>query len=953
MSRNCYVALPGPRAGPIAPGALVKELHLVGLTADRDGLIFAARKGGKSGGFKIVLDEDLLDHIDELRAELGLAVPAAPRPRSAPRRMRSALSPREIQARLRVGATLEEVAGEAGVDVSWVERFAVPVLAEQNDAIDRATRLTVTTPRRGTSDRPLIDAVTLNLADRGVRLPESAADAGWSAHHRHGSQWNLRFTFRQRGREMRAEWRADLAEGTLVCENRLAADLGFTGPGGSHPARPDAHDHAEELAETRAVSAARQVSTTGLSRRAQAPPVAAAARATPPRVTPPRAKAAPAARAGATKARATKAGATKAGATKAGAAEGRRHEGRRHEGQGHQGRRGQGRRGQGRCDQGRRGEGQDDEDQGRRGQGGVGSGGARGRAPGPPAAPGEHRSEGGGHQAGGPAEGGGQEGGRARAGAAAQGGAGPEGGGQEGRHSGPGGGQEGRRPGAGGPPEGGAGREDVGEEAGPAAGGGGQEGGGPGEGGGQEGGPTGEGGGQARRGQDPGCGQEGRRPGAGGGEEGGRPGAGRGQEGGRPEAGCNPKERRCPSPGGLAARRGAARRGGGGHRASGRPSKPRSRRQRRSTDRPRRQPPTPWSPAVGSAGSRGRPCAGTAGPDRSGVATSGPLRPRRSVAGLVPVPGQPSSSRQSTAGTGGAARSLRDSAAPDGARTGGSGAAASRSDPRRVGWRAAPGLGTRTHVGPGRAAARPGAGAAGVALDASRAAPCRTAPARCGPPPPPPPLLPPPPAPGTVPARPPVTPPLPRPAAPAPPPPAPAPQPVASGIDPVETSEDRETQERWARLTAAEVGEPSGSGRRRRSRVFRDNDRPRRPLRSTQEANAVAARRKEQITGTSSGPDATTPEPAEPSAPTAAAAPAPAGDAPSGSTPTIRASRAGAAGEEHAPSRSTDASDERNGSTRDSVPTSAGATASVPARVRQRLGRLPADRLGQRDGARR
>ncbi|MDQ6836880.1 MAG: septation protein SepH, partial [Actinomycetota bacterium] len=246
----------------------MKELYLVGLNADRDGLILAARKGGRSGGFTVTVDEDLLDHIDELRSELGGPPSGARRGKAAPRRVRSALSPREIQARLRAGSTIREVADEAGVEISWVERFAVPVLAEQNDAIDRATRLTVTTARRGASDRPLIDAVALNLADRGVRLPASAADAGWSAYHRHGSQWNVRFTFRHRGREMRAEWRADLAEGTLVCENRLATDLGFTGAGGANPVRPDADDQADELAASRALITARQVSTTGLSRRA-------------------------------------------------------------------------------------------------------------------------------------------------------------------------------------------------------------------------------------------------------------------------------------------------------------------------------------------------------------------------------------------------------------------------------------------------------------------------------------------------------------------------------------------------------------------------------------------------------------------------------------------------------------------------------------------------------------
>ncbi|MGI8753433.1 MAG: hypothetical protein ACR2MN_14175, partial [Acidimicrobiales bacterium] len=135
------------------------------------------------------------------------------------------------------------------------------------------------------------------------------------------------------------------------------------------------------------------------------------------------------------------------------------------------------------------------------------------------------------------------------------------------------------------------------------------------------------------------------------------------------------------------------------------------------------------------------------------------------------------------------------------------------------------------------------------------------------------------------------------PAAPSPTAPAPASLPVAEADDHIETGEDRETQQRWARLAAAEGGEAGGAPRRRRSRVFRDNDRPRRPLRSTQEANAVAARRKEQITGTSPGPSTTAPEVPDPPAAIApeAQAPATGSDGPSGSTPTIRVSRAAAA----------------------------------------------------------
>ena len=214
-----------------------------------------------------------------------------------------------------------------------------------------------------------------------------------------------------------------------------------------------------------------------------------------------------------------------------------------------------------------------------------------------------------------------------------------------------------------------------------------------------------------------------------------------------------------------------------------------------------------------------------------------------------------------------------------------------------------------------------------------------------GPSPPPPGTVParPPAPPGTVPARPPALPPSPRPVAPAPTPPPIAPRPGAEGTDRVETGEDRETQERWARLAAADVGEQSGTARRRRSRVFRDNDRPRRPLRSTQEANAVAARRKEQITGTATSADASASEPADASTPIDAVAPvpAPAGDAPSASTPTIRASRAaGTSGDrplgagapnDDGQSGLPDAAQEQGGSALETSPETTGAAGAVPA----------------------
>ncbi len=152
------------------------------------------------------------------------------------------------------------------------------------------------------------------------------------------------------------------------------------------------------------------------------------------------------------------------------------------------------------------------------------------------------------------------------------------------------------------------------------------------------------------------------------------------------------------------------------------------------------------------------------------------------------------------------------------------------------------------------------------------------------------------------------------------------------GREPARVVEDHEDKERWAGLAPADAGVDAGSGRRRRSRVFRDNERPRRPLRSTQEAKAVAARRKEQITGAPERTAALSPDSSPDSRPAGEAGlpqPDPGGDASSGA-PTIRApgadgrsedpSEAGGSGGDGAQPNGRDAAaqtagvEERNGS---------------------------------------
>jgi hypothetical protein len=211
----------------------LRKLHLVGLTTDRDGLIFTARKGSKSGGFIVPLDDKIVAAIAEARE----AVNGAPAEgqgvvSEVPKRLRSqsALTPREMQARLRAGRSIEEVAAEAGVDTEWVARFAVPILAEQAQVVELARGLVYAKPRLGESSQPLGTSVVQNLTDRGVFLPDDIADAGWSAFQLHDSVWMVRFRYRARGRDQEAQWEVDVPAGRLVARNRYASDLGYVDP---------------------------------------------------------------------------------------------------------------------------------------------------------------------------------------------------------------------------------------------------------------------------------------------------------------------------------------------------------------------------------------------------------------------------------------------------------------------------------------------------------------------------------------------------------------------------------------------------------------------------------------------------------------------------------------------------------------------------------------------------
>ncbi len=102
--------------------------------------------------------------------------------------MESALSPREIQARIRAGESVAEVAKAAGVPNDQIEVYAGPVLAEREHAALMARTAPVRRRGEASAHRMLGDVVTDALAVRDIE-PELIRWDAWRGEDR---RWTVR-----------------------------------------------------------------------------------------------------------------------------------------------------------------------------------------------------------------------------------------------------------------------------------------------------------------------------------------------------------------------------------------------------------------------------------------------------------------------------------------------------------------------------------------------------------------------------------------------------------------------------------------------------------------------------------------------------------------------------------------------------------------------------------------
>lgn len=210
-----------------AEGDRVANADDAGHTADASTAPGSAPSSGESRAEETTRTGDTADQPaeDNRAARVGLQT-TPPSPKREPDPALSApltMRPREIQEKIRAGASVAELAEAMGVAESRVEVFAYPVLQERARIAEMAKHAH---PVRddGPAKLSLFEVLATALAARGHDL----ADATWDAFRETSGQWVATVTWRVGLSDNVAEWTLHnhtTSSATAVARNGVAADL--------------------------------------------------------------------------------------------------------------------------------------------------------------------------------------------------------------------------------------------------------------------------------------------------------------------------------------------------------------------------------------------------------------------------------------------------------------------------------------------------------------------------------------------------------------------------------------------------------------------------------------------------------------------------------------------------------------------------------------------------------
>jgi len=203
-------------------GTTMQELRFVAVSEDGRYAVLAVP--GRSARFMLPIDE-------RLRA---VALGQTSRLVQYEIEVESPLRPKEIQARIRAGETVEEIADAAGIAVERVRWFEGPVLAERAYMADQAQ--TASVRRHGDSTPgPRLGEI---VAERLNAIGGDPDDAQWDAKKRGDGSWQVQLTFTSGGRLHTAEWVFDPRRRHVLPNDDNAARMSLPGGEPPQPAAP-------------------------------------------------------------------------------------------------------------------------------------------------------------------------------------------------------------------------------------------------------------------------------------------------------------------------------------------------------------------------------------------------------------------------------------------------------------------------------------------------------------------------------------------------------------------------------------------------------------------------------------------------------------------------------------------------------------------------------------------
>ncbi|MBO0680254.1 DUF3071 domain-containing protein [Mycolicibacterium sp. S2-37] len=193
----------------------MRELEVVGLDVDGKRIVCETASGEKF----------LLRSDDRLRAAVRGDRAGSSRPANQTMmdvEVHNMLRPRDIQSKIRAGASVEQVANASGMPIERVERFAHPVLLERSRAAELATAAHPVLAD-GPAVLTLLETITTALVARGL----DPDDTNWDAWRNEDGRWTVQLSWKAGRSDNVAHFRfvPGAHGGTVTAFDEAAADL--------------------------------------------------------------------------------------------------------------------------------------------------------------------------------------------------------------------------------------------------------------------------------------------------------------------------------------------------------------------------------------------------------------------------------------------------------------------------------------------------------------------------------------------------------------------------------------------------------------------------------------------------------------------------------------------------------------------------------------------------------